>query len=346
MRNSIDQSTDYSCKELYQFLTGVSIPSFVKEASLDEIKDAGPMAAKVAYADQLNRLFPINSRARVYVSNAYFVNKKAELEKLQGKAHVAKVASAIKLAAQTFGIEKEIEEYSQRAFEKLASDYSDQSITFKIDTDEFDLFTIKTAADVQRESENFAGNINKYPFEWRRNVAEQFVKVAEIFDLDELPDLVLKYAGQYYPDITNVKSEIARRATKLSGENKERYTKLAEDISNASSVEEFFKLAECFHYTEKNAGLYDKPGYRKLLGDPVDKLFTLHAEKVASIVDVVEMGGEKFASADLAQVPADVYHQAFGFDLDPKSAEAKEILPTMPKSDVSLFKQLSGVQPI
>lgn len=343
MNYSIDQSSDYSHKELYQYLSGVNLPQYVKEASLEEL--SRPMT-KTACADKQYDLFPVNTKAAAYVSNAFFVNKVDALRELRGDAYINKVAYAIGDAVTLWGIQDDIKTYNKVALDRLEGEYEDQSVTFKIAEDDLELFSIKTASDVTREANNFVSNINKYPFEWRRNIASKFVKVAEVLGLDELPDLVLKYAGQYYPDVVGVKAELARRMTKLSAENKKRYQELISDVENISSKDEFFKLAECLHYTEKNAGLYDKPQHRKVLGDVVDKLFTLHFDKVAELCDVVEMGGEKFASADLERISSDIYHQAFGFELDPKSAEAKDILPTMPKSDVSVFKHLSGVQPI
>lgn len=349
MINCIDQSKDYSNKELYQYLSGVNIPNFVKEAAIADLKHAGVLT-KTAFADQENRLFPINSKAKTYISNAFFVNKRAELEKVQGTAHVEKIAEMLKAASRIHDIEKEIEEYNKIAEERINATPKDRSIVFKIKTaglvNEINLFTVKTASDVAHQAGKFVENINRFPFEWRRGIADQFVKAAEAFEIDELPDLILKYAGQFYPDLNHVKQELARRMTKLSSEGRTRYEQLIADVDNTSSKEEFFKLAECVYYTEKNAGLYDKAYYSKILGDPVDQIFTLHFSKVAADTDVIEMGGEKFAAADLASVPADIYHQAFGFELDPKSAEAKDILPTMPKADVALFKQLSGLSSI
>ncbi len=105
-------------------------------------------------------------------------------------------------------------------------------------------------------------------------------------------------------------------------------------------------MAEICYSIEREANLYKTAQSRKILGDPVDRLFTLSPVKVAELLDTVTMAGEKFAMEDLRKIPSDVYTQAFGFDIDPKTAEAKDILPTMPRTDVELFKQLSGVKPI
>lgn len=342
---SVDQQRDYSHKELYQFLSGVNLPSFVKEAELEEATSFKTLKS-AAFADPLNRLFPINTRDRVYVSNAYFVNKSAELAKVYGEGYVQKVASAINKAAEIFEISQDLQAYNKIAVDRLDADYEDNSIVFKIAQDNFDLFTIKTAADVTNEANRFAGSINNYPFEWRRDIATEFVKAAEKLGVDELPDLVLKYAGQYYPDIEWVKYELNRRMTKLSEENQQTYKELISDVENIGSLDEFFKLAETCYQVEKIAGLYENPRHKKTLGDVVDRFFTLHFDKVASMLDVVEIGGEKFAMEDIREVSPDIFEKAFGFELDPKSAEARDILPTIPKSDVYLFKELSGVQPI
>lgn len=340
---AIDQTKDYSHKELYQYLSGVDLPGYVKQASLDEVNDS---IVKTACADNQIGLYPVNTKAATYISNAFFVNKIESIRALKGNSYLNKVACAISDAVELWGIMDDVKAYNKIAFDRMYDEYVDNSVTIKIASDELELFTIKTASDLAREAHNFVTGLQRFPFEWRREIATQFVKAAEALGVEDLPELVLKYAGQYYPDVVSVKNEISRRMTKLSGENKTRYQQLKDDVDNISSKDEFFKLAECLHYTEKTAGLYEKTPMRKLLGDPVDCIFTLHLDKVAEICDVVEMGGEKFASADLAAVPADIYHQSFGFELDPKSAEAREILPTMPKSDVSLFKALSGVKPI
>jgi hypothetical protein len=346
MNYRIDQSADHSKVELYQFLTGVNLPSFVKEAGVDDIV-ACKGTPKYAFADTMNKLFPINTCARVYTSNAYFVNKIAALEEKFGKAYIERVQNGIQKAAELFNIKADIEAYNKIADERNHKGYDDNQVLFKISSEnDVELFSIKTAADVNRCATQFANTIHKYPFEWRKSIADQFVKAAESLNVDELPDLILKYAGQYYPNIADARKELERRMTKISADKRQAYQQLIDNVQNITSKDDVFKIAEICHYTEKNAGLYDKVHYRNILGDPVDKLFTLHMHKVAEMLNIVSMGGEKFAVHDLKNVPADVYEKAFGFALDVKSAEAFDILPTMPKSDVSLFKELSGVQPI
>ena len=347
MNNSIDQQTDYSGRELYSYLSGVDLPEYVKEADIENVKLAGEVE-KTAYADPLHYLFPVNSKARVYVSNAFLSNKKAALVELWNQEHVDKIVANIEKAAEAYGILDDIRAYNTISEKRATEDYKDNSIVLDVQGNTIDLFTIKTAADLTKEANRFITNLDNYPYEWRRGISEQFVKAAENLGIDELPDLVVKYAGQYFPDIANVKSELERRMSKLSNETAiERYQELIKQANDAiESVEDVFNLAEFCYFTEKNAGLYDKPAIARLLGDPVDRMFTLSFEKVAELFDIVEMGGEKFAAADLAKISSDVYEQAFGFKISSKEAEFKDIAPTLPRSDVALFKELTGVRAI
>lgn len=342
MDYSIDQNSDYASRELYSFLSGVNIPDFVKQASLDSVR----VTEKVAFADPIGRRFPINSKSNVYISNAFLINKKAGIQKLKGELYVNRVEAAINKAAEALDITKDLEAYNKVAIEKMAEAPEDLSVKLKLAGDEVTLFNVKTATQLLDGVNNFVRDLNKFPYSWRRGISTQFVKAAEALDVKELPDIVVKYAGQYFPDIIQVKEEVLRRSTKLAGEDKENYIKIANDLSNVSAREEIFKLAEYCYETEKKAGLYENKYAKKVLPDPVDSFFTLHSEKVANLLDTVTMGGERFAMDDLKKVSSDIYEKAFGFELDIKSAEAKDVLPTMPKSDVSLFKQLSGVKPV
>lgn len=340
MINSITQQTDYSRKELYSFLTGRNLPNFVKEATIEEVTDSS--LNKEAYADEAGKRFPCWNAASTFVSQAFLINKKADIAKIKGQGYVAKVEKALEKAASDFGITEDIKEYNAGLKPKRAEIHE---VSTPLGRDDIVLYFVKSAQECASHANHFVKNIENFPFEWRRPMANQFVKIAETLGMDELPDLLLKYAGQYYPEPTAVKQELIRRSRRHPEQN-ERYTKLAADVENIESLDDFFKLAETCYFIEKNAGLYDKPKSRMILGDPVDKLFTLHLEKVADMLNTVTMAGEQFDVEDLEKISSDIYEKAFGFSISPKEAEFKDIASTLPKSDVALFKQLSGVQPI
>lgn len=344
MEYIIDQQTDYSSKELYNCLSGVNIPDFVKEAAMDTVRIAPN--ENVGFADQAGRNFPINSKSNIYISHAFLTSKRAEIAELKGDYYVRMVDAHIAKAAEALDILEDLVEFNKIAEARSAETLADHSVTVKLAEDEVVLFNVKTAAQLKEGAADFVRDIKKFPYGWRRGIANQFVKAAEALGVDELPDLVVKYAGQFYPDVVHIKQELLRRAPKLAEEDKDNYIKLAEDVVNTSSIEEIFKLAEYCYLTETKNNVYERKTCRGIIGDPVDSFFTLSAEKVASLLNVVDMGGEKFAMDDLERVPSDIYEKAFGFELDIKSAEARDVLPTMPRADVYLFKKLSGIKPI
>jgi hypothetical protein len=151
----------------------------------------------------------------------------------------------------------------------------------------------------------------------------------------------------FYPDQNKVVRELARRREKLSSEeHKNRVNELIETVPALDDKLEYLKIAAEVHNIEQEEGLYDKEATATLLPDIVDSLFTLPISKVAEMLNTVEMAGEVFSITDLQKVAAEQYKAAFGFNIDPSDETAlREVLPTMPRSDVALFKELTGIQP-
>lgn len=337
--HTIDQSTDYSNTELYSFLSGVNLPEFVKEASIEEVTDT--TLNKEAYADTVGKLFPINSKARIYVSNAFLSQKRAELIEAKGKVYVDKVEKAITKAAKDFGIFDEVESYNANIKTAANKEYT-ISCTFA--DRELELFKVGSADDLAAKAAEFLLDLSNYPFEWRKDIATEFVKAAEYFDLEELPDLIFKYAGHFYPDFGSITNELERRMNKLSAAGKEVYSKLISSVEAGLDPEDYYKVAEVCYRTEQGEGLYKKAHLRAVLGDPVDKLFPLSIEKVAKMLDVVTVHDKLYSVDALQKVSNTVFEQAFGFEKPASLDELRDVLPTMPRSDMALFEKLSGIK--
>ena len=347
---NFDVSTDYSGKEMHRMFQDVEIPEYVKTAELDDSSDLRKLP-KAAFADPDRMIYPISTPARVYVSNAYFINKKADISKLYGESYASQLESAIVKAAEVFDITEDLQDYNSHLNVKQASDYEARyMVDFDVDgMQPVQLYPVKTAADLSSAAENFTKNIQNFPFSVRVKSAETFVKSAQELGVDELPDLLMKYAGMYYPDLSNLKHELWRRSTKLAGEeHKEVYNKIAEDLHNMTGIDEVMKIAETCFNIENMEGLYDKVKVAQILGDPVDCIFTEQITKIASDLSYVEVHGDKYKLEDLTKISKDKYEEAFGDSgIDPTDPEKiAEILPTMPRSDVKLLEEITGLRPI
>ena len=347
---NFDQGTDYSHRELYNMFMDVDIPEYVKKAEVDDAIELRSLP-KTAFADPDRQIYPINTPARHFVSNAYFLDKKADIERLYGNDYVCQLQNSIDKAAEVFEILEDLADYAREHNEKRAADYEPRCMmefhVYGMDAP-VELYPVKTAFDLTVAADSFARNIRKFPFEVRVKTAETMAKTAELLDVDALPDIVMKYAGMFYPDLDNLEAEIWRRSTKLQKEaHKKIYASMANDLSNMEDVREVMKVAEVMYSLENMEGLYDKPSVNSILGDPVDKLFKFSVEKVASELAFIDVHGEKYKLSDLTKISKDLYEEAFGFEMDPNDTEKlAEVLPTMPRSDVELFKEISGLRPL
>jgi hypothetical protein len=348
---NFDASTDYSGKELYSLLSNADLPDYVKTAELSDVSDLSSLN-KAAFADPDRRIYPINTPARVYVSNAYFMSKQAAITKKYGKEYSDRLLGKIAQAAEILDISEDLENYNNRLNEKQAADYEEHHmVDFNIEgmDSPVQLYPVKTASDLTRAAEDFTKNINNFPFNIRVKSAENFVKAAKELEVTDLPDLLCKYAGMYYPDLTNLDFELWRRGTKLTKEaHVDIYEQIREDLANMTSVDEVMKIAETCFNIENMEGLYDNVKVAQILGDPVDMFFTDPVTKVASDLSFVEVHGDKYRLEDLVKISKDKYEEAFGdCGIDPADPEKiADILPTMPRSDVKLLEELTGLRPI
>lgn len=345
MKLSLDQTTDPSYQELYRYLKHADVPDFVKEAELAD-SEALAKLGEEAFADRYHRAYPINDSVNTYVSNAYFINKRAQLEEKWGKNYVNEIEARIQKAASIFGITDKLEDFA-RSTEKIASRGPEERVVYTAVLPEgnFDLFPYKTAADLTKQASLFTKHLSDYPFAWRHDISTSFVKAASELQVDELPDIVLKYAGMIYPDISMFHNELQRRFNKIAARvDVKKYEEVVKQAEAAGSVDDYLVVCGNMYELEKSAGAYDYQSLRQTLGDIVDRTFTLSVEKVADLLNVVDMGGETFHVPQLQKVSKDIYKEAFGVDIDPSdSNQLRDVLPTMPLSDVALFKELSGI---
>lgn len=340
---SYDQSTDFSGKELYFFTKNYDLPQFVKSAGYDDFT-ALEKLPKQAFADENRKFFPLNTPARTFISHVYFLNKKAEIEQLEGPVYVKNIETKIKQAAELFNIENELEKYKS-SFDNVKSASYERKYVSEVDNQP--IFPYKTAQDVKNIGEAFVRQINKFPVDWRFKIASDYVKIAEEMQVDEYPDLIGKYAGFFFTTPQNITSELKRRSKQLKkAEHRELYLgELSKIAAEVDSTENIQKIAEICFLVEESEGLFDNNKIASVLGDPVDRFFTLPVEKIAEMLDVVEVAGNIYKLADLQKIDPEIYKQAFGFDIDIKDKEKlAEVMATVPRGDMQLFKELSGVR--
>lgn len=347
MRHNLDQTDDHSFKELHSFLSVAELPEQVKQAEITT-KEATANLPTESFADRYHRAFPIDSAPNVYVSNAFFMNKKAAIEELWGTNLVAEVEDRLSKAAEIFGIKDDIDRFNKSVMQKAAADYDEQFVaSFQIGGTSYELFPYKTADDLVKAATAFNTNVKNYPFGWRTTIATNFVKKAEELGVENLPELVCKYGGIFFPDTRLFQAELERRMHKLSAKEgcDKKYQVCLDKAEKMASRQDALDICAEAYSIEKAAGVYDNDQLYRQMGDIVDKTFTISLYKLAELFNVVEMAGEPYSLDDLSKVSKDIYKEAFGCDIDPSDTSAlRDTLPTMPHSDVALFRELSGVK--
>jgi hypothetical protein len=345
MKYSLDSQDDTAFVELHKFLGGVELPDYVKTAEFTD-RSATSELEDTAFADQYHRAFCIKSAADVYLSNSYFINKKAELKSLWGENYVNTVEERINKAAELFDIKKDVDNYNSNLNEKKAFDYTEKNVAdIDVAGTVYSLFPYKTAEDLQYQAEQFASNISNYPFSWRETIAKNFIEKSAELNIDEVPDIIAKYGGLFYPDVREFSDILASRMNKLSEARQAEYAPLIKRAEDISSREEAMAICGEAYIVEKRAGVYEKPILRDSFGDVVDKSFSLDICKIAGYLNCVKIGSDMYDLEDLKKVPSDIYKQAFDCELDPSNTDQlREVLPTMPRSDFALFQELSGVK--
>jgi hypothetical protein len=351
MKIAFDQQSDYSGREMYRMFAGVDLPEYVKKADVEDSYEIKKLP-KTAFADPDRMIYPINNPSRVYISNAHFINKRADIVKLYGEDYASQLQNSIEKAAEVLDISDDLKDYNSTLNIKLASDYEEKyMVDFHVDgmSAPVQLYPVKTASDLSESAESFTKHIRNFPFEIRVKSAGNFMKAATELGVDDMPELLMKYAGMYYPDLTDLGHELWRRSTKLAHEHhKEIYNKIAADLHNMTSIVEVMKVAETCFNIENMEGLYDNVKVAQILGDPVDMIFKEPVTKVASDLSYVEVHGDKYKLEDLTKISKDQYEEAFGDSgIDPADPEKiADILPTMPRSDVKLLEEITGLRPI
>jgi len=274
------------------------------------------------------------------------MNKRADFTKLFGESYTKTVGTRLVKAAELFNIYADISNYNSNLDNKQAEDYTEKTlVSFDIGGNNYELFPYKTAEDIQYQADQFAKNVSNYPFAWRTVIASEFVKQAAEIGVTELPDIICKYGGRFYPDHREFQETLARRMRKLGEQYQTQYKECITKAGEISSREDAINVCAQAYKIEKSAGVYDKPLLYREMGDIVDRTMVLDLSKVAEFLNVVKVGNDCYRITDLQKVSPDIYKQALDCDINIKDAqELKDVLPTVPSSDWALFRELSGIQ--
>jgi hypothetical protein len=308
----IDQFSDPSFLRLNQLIRRYpQAEEHIKTAKMDPQENE--KRADTAFADRINRKFPIDDPGQAALSRIY-------MEKQAGIS--PDVIDVCDKALELYGIELDLAEAEKTA--------QDDSVDFLLP--EIRRLRVKTAADVAPAAEFIQRNYKNMDVDSRARASTNLVKKAVEHNV-KLPLQILKFAGATTCDTRVLRDWVLARTERTTDPNIHYgYTKLAEEAHRmprfVSDREELIKVAAAIAELDEAAGLGQF--YDRTLLDPLSTVF--NTEKVAD--EMMEVGGQQVPLDRLLAVAPEVYRDLLGDDL------ANEFIDAAGEIDAEQFRTI------
>lgn len=310
------------------FITWVKIASTYDKFIPDYVRKYIPLDQKTAnslpddlFADNSNRLFPINSKENVWLSAAYFAKNAEKLN----YAPVLKehILNNIKRAAAIFGIEQDvntiIEAIHSSPIEKQAKDdLNNYGLVLRDNKTNalvkkypmFDELGVKKAINY------FFENLSKYPQPIREKIAKAIVKKAEEFNVP-VPDALWKEAGYGVPDPEFIAQELDQRIGLAKDAETAAILNNLKLIVFHSPVNDLLnvidKIASAIEAFDRGAGLVVR--YGRTILTPSEVVYSMSIKQAKQMIDeAIVLDKHAFQLSKLAKLPKQVYEDVFGKD--------------------------------
>ena len=254
------------------------VPSYVADADLGAIKEAAEVSLYDSeFAEPVSRQYPINSKAAVWLSAAYFAKTAADTGKLTPTGEY--ILGNIKAAAEVYGIADDVK--------AIVSAYMDKTAEAAPDVWGWDVggerkYPLHTPELTKVAMTYFEQNRDKYPFDMRRAIASSIYKQALAFTLEPTED-IRKEAGAGFPDRSEALRLMEDRRARLEGFDKQAAAHIgfaikcvqvatSDDLAGALD-----KCASTIEFTDKLAGFrYSGRGdMTKLVERPCDAFYQI-----------------------------------------------------------------------
>jgi len=374
LRPIVDYADDRNLQQLYAVEKLYGLPSFVKEAGVEDRAELKDLPSDV-FADPSLRKFPCHTKAATWLAEAYFLTSKH----LYSKESASAVQGRIEKFASYWGI-KGLVSGLTKAWTKLASearpDVSDADHALVVKTDDgktFRRMPMPNALSVKMAGEFLYANRFMYPYEWRKTAARRILKKAMEYDEraekgeevtgaalgivrfdPETLDYLEKASGFGSTHPVRAAEKLANRVLMLGDSQHEVRTKLAHVIKAVAAKDEFkaeerYKLAAMIDAIDRETGLYKH--YHEGVDLPEDILFEV-TQKIASQVlnsHITLTTGNMYRLEDFAALPLDKVAAVLGEDFAQAVGDGNfridltkfaEVAPTLPRPDAALLERI------
>jgi len=313
----IDQFSDPSFLHLNRLIHRYpQVEEHIKSAKIDI--EENEKRADTAFADRINRKFPIDDPGQAALSRVY-------MEKQAGVT--ADVVDTCDKALKLYGVQLDLTEREKTA--------QDDSADFLLP--DIRRLRVKTAEDITPAAEFIQRNYKNMDIDSRARASTNLVKKAVEYNV-KLPMQILKFAGATMCDTNILRDWVLARTERTTDPNIHfGYNKIAEEARHfprfVSDREELIKVAAAIAELDEAAGLGQF--YDRTLLDPLSTVF--NTSKVAD--ELISVAGQPVSLDKLLAVDVDTYRDLLGDDLanefigpdgEIDAEEFKTIWPTVP----------------
>lgn len=339
------------------------VPDYVKYASHRELnRDDWKLDH---FADPVNRLFPMHTKAATWTSAAYLLKRADELD----DGYVSRVWERLVDRADLFGIKDDLIEMTKQAkeasaepeLEKEADDAFALVIQYADGTKERH-YPLRNSKEVRAADQWFANYRHQLRLEHRRQIARQILKKASQFQVVlRHRDLLEKSAGLGASARTVVAGHLRKRAYLIQRDYPglaARLRELADGLELTPQRVDLTKVAEQLDELDAITGLYRR--YGKGVELPEEVCFAVsHSEMAKAAEETFSLvTGETYRIQDLAKLDRDVIEKWFGDEIadeatgkdgrvDPPTFAA--LASTLPRAEAELFSKMlrqQGIRPV
>ena len=328
----MDSTTDNSFRTLWGIMKTAGTPDYLANGALVDANDAASLP-DAAFADCVNRRFPLTDKANTWASAGYFA--KTASDEGYSKASADAVRSRILRAADVYGIgadvrmmmDKIAESEKPAQMDKTAAD--DASNYCDPEHRGYPVFDKEGAA---LANDFFERNAYKYGHERRREIARNIMKKCAEYGI-QTSEQVRMSAGDGFPNRDTLAENLLFRANELMSRG---------TYKMASELCKFAKeVCECSDedLDRNRDGLFDAiSGIDEMTGidDCYDRKFCAPEELVFDITpgsmrdmieDAIPLGHETFSAKALSMLPRALFESVMPHDRVMDMMEGGKISP-------------------
>jgi hypothetical protein len=319
------------------------VPAYVGE-HIPLTKEASAKLSDDLFADDAKRLFPINSKADVWLSAAYFKEAAADYSEAIGNY----VKDRIKEAAAVFGISEDVDQAFEAAQVKVASAKDDPDNYCWVDEKGKYSYPVFDKEGAAKAVSYFEDHRLGYPLDTRIKLARNILKKACDYGL-EPTETLMKEAGFAVPNRAKLMGEILERARMTDDpEAAIKFAQINEVIANSTNeefMENLDKIAEVIDALDGVNGMRHQ--YNVKILSPQESIYSMSVKEANDILDdSLVLNRHTFKLSKMAELNPETFNVLGDNFSDELSTDGKldvkkmaTILPTLPTPDKRLLEE-------